>query len=314
MPSKQISWHLLRSPYEPCSLYVSGSHFPSLSDPACPGRLAASPRPQLRWSIFGDRPCRRLAYAATPLVEDDRVILPVGGPSASMVALHVDDGRVLWTVGSDPASYCPAFPITLGGRRCIVAYLQNSLLLIEPATGKLVYRQPTSAGYDEHSAWPFFREPHLFLAAPFRQAAICSKLQPGADDLLTSRLKWTSSELCNDIVSSVLYRGQLFGFHLKQFQASRHRPSRGSFHCLDWKTGKLRWSADSVGQAALVAAFVLRLFRTLQNHRHVRWLGVSIWFAVRISFDLSGSSLEDESATRSNRESGPRKTARRTNR
>src|SRR5262245_9572593 len=47
-------------------------------------------------------------YAITPLVEDGRVILPVGGPGASVVALDARDGTQLWAAGDDPASYCPA--------------------------------------------------------------------------------------------------------------------------------------------------------------------------------------------------------------
>src|SRR5205085_9550401 len=76
-------------------------------------------------------------YAITPTVEDDRVILPVGGPDASLVALHADDGRTLWQTGSDPASYCPVLPITFQGRRCVVGYLQTAFILVESATGKL---------------------------------------------------------------------------------------------------------------------------------------------------------------------------------
>lgn len=193
-------------------------------------------------------------YAITPYVADDLVILPVGGPSASIVALHADDGRTVWRTGSDPASYCPAVPITIQGQRCIVGYLQNALILVDFATGKLLHRQSLSSGYDEHSAWPLYREPHLLLLSPFRLPAQRLELRPGPEGAILCSLQWTSRELCNDILSSVLYRGHVFGFDLKQQQASAHRPSRGAFKCLDWDTGAVRWSTDRVGHASVLVA------------------------------------------------------------
>ena len=35
-------------------------------------------------------------------------------------------------------------PITFRGRRLVVGYLENSFILVEAATGKLLYRQPLS--------------------------------------------------------------------------------------------------------------------------------------------------------------------------
>jgi len=193
-------------------------------------------------------------YAITPLVESDLVILPVGGPDASVVALSAADGQTVWATGSDPASYCPAMPITFQGKRYIVGYLQNALVLLELASGKLLHRQPLSAGYDEHAAWPIYREPHLLLTSPFRVSAESYEIEQGSRDSLLCRPRWTSRELCNDIVSSVLYESHVYGFDLRQLQASKHRPSRGVFRCLDWSSGKVNWSSDEVGQAAVLAA------------------------------------------------------------
>src|SRR5262249_5079349 len=145
-------------------------------------------------------------YAATPLVEDGLVILPVGGPKAALVALHADDGSVAWTSGSDPASYCPAFPITLKGRRCVVGYMQNSLLIVELATGKPLYQGPLSEGYDEHSAWPLYREPDLMLSSPFRRGALGYRLEFDRNGDVQARPRWASPQMSNDVVSSVLYR------------------------------------------------------------------------------------------------------------
>ena len=51
-------------------------------------------------------------YSCSPFVEDGKVIFPVGGPKASMVALDANSGATVWTSGDDPASYCSALPIT----------------------------------------------------------------------------------------------------------------------------------------------------------------------------------------------------------
>ncbi len=193
-------------------------------------------------------------YAATPLLEDDKVILPVGGPDASLVALHVDDGRTAWTVGSDPASYCPAFPITFAGKRCVVGYLQNAMIIVELATGKLLCRQALSSGYDEHSAWPIWREPHLLLAAPFRVPATRFELTAEPNGALACKTQWLAKDMANDVASCVLYGKHLYGFDLRQLQASKHRASRGSFKCLDWDTGKVCWTTDTVGHASLMSA------------------------------------------------------------
>jgi outer membrane protein assembly factor BamB len=193
-------------------------------------------------------------YAATPLVEDDKVIVPVGGPDAALVALHVDDGRTLWTAGADPASYCPAMAITFQGKRGVVGYLQNAFVLVELATGKLLHREPLSNGYDEHSAWPIYREPHLLLTAPFRVSAVRYELSAEPTKTLLCKPQWTSRELCNDVVSSVLYEDHLYGFDLKQLQASAHRSSRGMFKCVDWTTGKTRWTTEEIGHASVLVA------------------------------------------------------------
>jgi outer membrane protein assembly factor BamB len=191
-------------------------------------------------------------YAATPLIESGRVIVPVGGPGASVVALDARDGAISWAVGDDPASYCPAYPITLRGRRLVVVFLRNWLALHDPVTGKQVARQELSTDYDEHSAWPLYAEPHLLVASPFRVGAQLSRLDENRE--LKLRTVWANTELSNDVASSVLVEGHVYGFDLHQLQASAHRPSRGRFKCLDFATGKVRWETDKVGQATVLVA------------------------------------------------------------
>jgi outer membrane protein assembly factor BamB len=189
-------------------------------------------------------------YACTPLVEGEKVFLPVGGPGASVVALNAADGSLAWKSGDDPASYCPAFPITVAGRRQIVAYLQNALAGLDPDTGKILWRQSLSSDYDEHSAWPLVAGSDLLISAPFRVGTRSFRAEP--DGSFTP--KWMSREMSNDVASSVVVGGHVYGFDLAELQARIYRPSRGRFVCLDAATGKLCWSTDRTGHATALAA------------------------------------------------------------
>ncbi len=108
-------------------------------------------------------------YACSPTVIDGLVLLPVGGSNASMVALDAKSGDVRWQSGSAAGSYAPAFPISFHGRRLVLGYLENSLVCHDRSTGELLWTHDLSQGYDEHSSWPLYQEPFLWISSPFRR-------------------------------------------------------------------------------------------------------------------------------------------------
>ena len=199
-------------------------------------------------------------YACSPTVIDGLVLLPVGGKDASLVALDAKSGREVWASGSDPASYTPAFPIESGGRKLVVGYLQNSLVVADRTDGTLLGRMDLSHGYDEHSAWPVFEDPHLWISGPFRSGSQLLTLPqvgdvPRADetampssnsaDIPAFETVWKSRTLSNDVTSSVLVDGFLYGFDIFDAQSKTHRPSRGIFRCVEFQTGEERWAVGT---------------------------------------------------------------------
>jgi outer membrane protein assembly factor BamB len=209
------------------------------------------------WSVniktkFGTRGTE-FGYASTPAVEKGRVYLPVGGRDAAMVALSTTDGGTLWASGVDPASYCPALPITLDGRRLVVGFLQNSLVLFDARTGEHLWRERYSSHYDEHAAWPLFDGRHLLIASPFKVGSQLYRLDSTPIGVAPKRV-WANNQLSNDVCSSILVNGSVYGFDIQQLQASPQRASRGAFKCLDFLTGKVRWETEEVGQSSLLLA------------------------------------------------------------
>lgn len=187
-------------------------------------------------------------YSCSPVVVDGKVIVPVGGRGASVVALSAKDGSVIWKGGDSPASYASPLPITLKGKAQIIALLENSLAAFDLQTGRLLWEDEFSEGYDEHSAAPLYREPLLMTAGPFRSGAKCVRL----DDLSRAEKPapvWETPKFSNDVASSVLYQDRIYGFDLRDAQSRVNRPSRGEYRCLDFETGKILWSTDKVGHA-----------------------------------------------------------------
>ncbi len=127
--------------------------------------------------------------------------------------------------------------------------------------GRLLWQQPYSQGYDEHSACPLYDEPFLRTMQPFRAGSDLFVIEdaPGKaadaeDSAYRLRRVRHDAKMSNDVVSSVLLDGYVYGFDLAAIQTSRHRPSQGQFRCMNFKTGEILWSSDRPGQASIVAA------------------------------------------------------------
>ncbi|WP_372721639.1 PQQ-binding-like beta-propeller repeat protein [Novipirellula sp.] len=184
-------------------------------------------------------------YACSPTVIDGKVILPIGAVGGSMVALDQNDGTIVWKSGDEPASYTPALPITIDGQSQVIGYLENDLVGYDLKTGERLWSEHLSNGYDEHSAWPIYDEPYLWTSAPFQAGSQLWKLSgrsaEGSGDADCNTV-WQSPLMSNDVSSSVLVDGYLYGFDVAEAQSKAHRPTRGCFRCLDFLTGKQQWA------------------------------------------------------------------------
>ncbi|MBC7966907.1 MAG: PQQ-like beta-propeller repeat protein, partial [Fuerstia sp.] len=238
-------------PYDPAGVYPGPRATPTYHDGliyfASPAGLIGcldADKGTLQWSVdlaeaFGCE-LTGFGYACSPTVVDGLVILPVGCANASMIALDAKTGSVKWRSGDDVGSYAPAFPITFQSRPLVLGYLENALVCHDRSTGQLLWRHDLSQGYDEHSSWPLYREPHLWISSPFRAGS--EMLELTSDPEIPVRSLGKQSLMSNDIFSSVLIDGAIYGFDVREPQAKTHRTTRGVFRCIDFATGAECWS------------------------------------------------------------------------
>jgi outer membrane protein assembly factor BamB len=284
-------------PYDPGGMYPGPRATPSWHDgklylAAPDGLIACLDASDGReiWSVnvnqeYGGRGTE-FGYSCSPLVEDGKVIVPVGGKFASVVALDSQTGERVWKSGSAVASYATPLPIYFKGHRQVVVFLQNELAGFDLQTGILLWERLYSTGYDEHAAAPLYAEPYLRTMQPFRGGSDLFMLQrlddvadtrqgerlregeapaepietkkhdplPPEDHECRLKLVRTDKQMSNDVASSVLVDGYVYGFDLREIQSRRQRPSRGEFRCMDFLTGEIRWSDKTIGQATIAVA------------------------------------------------------------
>jgi hypothetical protein len=80
----------------------------------------------------------------------------------------------------------------------------------------------------------------LWIAAPFQVGSQLLKLSGGQGASVVSVRQ--SKLMSNDVASSVLVDGHIYGFDLRETQTKPGRPSRGTFRCIEFHTGEVRWS------------------------------------------------------------------------
>src|SRR6185436_5776364 len=102
---------------------------------------------KIRWQKnirkeFGGQP-GEWAYAESPLVDGDVVVITPGGAQATIVALNKKTGAVIWksaVPGGDAAGYASAIVVQAGGRKQYVQFLSKGIVGVDARTGAFLWR------------------------------------------------------------------------------------------------------------------------------------------------------------------------------
>jgi outer membrane protein assembly factor BamB len=183
--------------------------------------------------------------AASPLVEDDLVIVHIGGEDdACLVAFDKVTGEEKWRALDDKASYSAPIIIEQAGKRVVVCWTGESVAGLNPLTGKLYWQHPfTVSRMVIGIATPVFYNGYLFVSS-FYDGSLLLKVHP--DKLAVEKVwrrkgpneKDTDSLHCC-ISTPVLQDDYIYGVD-----------SFGELRCLDLKTGNRIWeNLDAVPKA-----------------------------------------------------------------
>jgi outer membrane protein assembly factor BamB len=202
---------------------------------------------KMRWQKslrkdFGGQP-GQWAYAESPLVDGDVVVVTPGGADSTLVALNKKTGAVNWksaVPGGDPAGYASAIVVQGGGRKQYVQFLSKGIVGVDAKTGKFLWRYAEASKGPAQMATPVARDSYVYGAANRIGGGLVS-LKASPDGVAAEQVYFTRG-LPNTLGGSVLVGDHLYGTTTEGLVAA------------EFLSGKLKWQDKSIGPGSVVFA------------------------------------------------------------
>jgi outer membrane protein assembly factor BamB len=170
--------------------------------------------------------------APSPLIEGNLLILFIGGkPGAGVVGLHKDTGKEVWRALNESLTFSSPIVLCSGGKQQLIVWTQQSVTSLDPATGKLYWRQGLRTSNEYAVSTPVFHKDRLLIGG------LMFQLDP---DKPAAKVLWPDSKAPSRRIFSHTSTALLRGDHL--FSAT----SSGELICLEAATGKQVWESDKV--------------------------------------------------------------------
>lgn len=184
------------------------------------------------------------AYAESPLIDGDSLIVAPGGSKATVVALHKKSGDVQWESAipeGDDAGYGSAMIVEVDGVKQYVEFLSKGLVGIDAKTGKFLWRYDrTAQGSPANIATPVVQDQFVYSAAT-RSGGGLVQLKLTGSTVQADEVYFTP-KLPTAIGGSVVLDGNLYGTN-----------GQGLL-CAVLKTGDIKWQERGVGAASVCYA------------------------------------------------------------
>ena len=178
------------------------------------------------------------------VIDGDNVICCPFGKKASVVALDKKTGRVVWTAQGtgDKAGYATASIAKFAGRRIILAMSGKALVGVDADNGEFLFRYKHETKHDVNAMRPIFKNGRVFISSGYGAGSEMVQLEAGGGKI-TAKQAWQTKDLDNHHGDVILLDGFLYGADMKR-----------NWICLDWETGRTKYSDRGVGKGAVTSA------------------------------------------------------------
>jgi outer membrane protein assembly factor BamB len=182
------------------------------------------------------------AYAESPLVDGDVVVVTPGGAEATIVALDKKTGAVIWksaVPGGDPAGYASAIVVQGGGRKQYVQFLSKGIVGVDAKTGESLWRYKEIAKGPAQAFTPVARDGYVYGGALSVGGGLV-RLKPDANGVAAEQVYFERG-LPNGFGGAVLVGDYLYGTEM----------AGQLLLAVEFTTGKVLWKAEGLGRSSV---------------------------------------------------------------
>jgi outer membrane protein assembly factor BamB len=192
---------------------------------------------------FGGVP-GKWAYAESPLIDGDTLVVSPGGAEATLVAVNKKTGQVIWKTavpGGDAAAYASAIQSHAGGRKQYVQFLEKGVVGVDAQSGKFLWRYDQTSKGPANIPTPIANENFVYSTARSLGAAGLVRLNASADGVTAEQVYFERNLPCS-IGGAVLVGRHLYGTNSQGLVAA------------EFASGKVLWQNESVGAGSILYA------------------------------------------------------------
>lgn len=192
---------------------------------------------------FGGHP-GEWAYAESPLVDGDLVVVTPGGAQATMLALSKKTGAVIWksaVPGGDDAGYASAIVVQGGGRKQYVQLLSKGLVGVDARTGQFLWRYADVAKGPAQYFTPVARDEYVYGGALGIGGGLVRLSASGGG--VDAQQVYFARGLPNGLGGAVVVGEHLYGTEVGQ-----------KLVAVEFATGKVKWQQENFGWSSLAYA------------------------------------------------------------
>jgi outer membrane protein assembly factor BamB len=184
------------------------------------------------------------AYAESPLVDGEVVLCTPGGSEATLVALNKETGAEVWRCvvpGGDEAAYASIIVTEAAGVKQYVQFLQNGVVGLDAATGKLLWRyDKTAEGSPANIPTPVAQQDLIYSASGRGGSALVNVKREGSQ--IVAEEVYFQKGLPTAIGGTVLIDKHLYG------------ASGQTLMCIDFSSGQIKWQERGLAPASVCYA------------------------------------------------------------
>ncbi len=178
-------------------------------------------------------------FSASPMVHDNKLILNVGEAG---IAIDKNNGTILWKSGSGEAGYMTPHPIQIGERWFALIASGKFYQCVDLDSGAVAWKHRWLTTNGCNAADPIVLGDQVFISSGYGRGAALLSITDSA-----AKVVWNNTEMQNQLNSSVLVDGYLYGF-------DGDEGGEVQLKCMEFSSGEVRWSHAGLGAGSLMVA------------------------------------------------------------